>query len=79
MAAFGTPVYSPVDGTMDYSEWGHTVNKSGNETSYTVSIKMDGYITIDGKSVNRFFLTHMSGIRYRCNSSNCSRRVKWEN
>lgn len=76
MAAFGTPVYSPVDGTMDYSEWGHTVNKSGNETSYTVSIKMDGYITIDGKSVNRFFLTHMSGIRYRCNSSNCSRRVK---
>ena len=76
MASFGTPVYSPVNGTMDYSEWGHTVNKSGNETSYTVSIKMDGYITIDGKKVNRFFLTHMSGIRYRCNSGSCNRRVK---
>ena len=56
---------TPVNGTLDYSEWGHTSNKSGNETSYTVSIKMDDYITIDGKSVNRIFLTHMSGIRYR--------------
>ena len=67
---------TPVNGTLDYSEWGHTSNKSGNETSYTVSIKMDDYITIDGKSVNRIFLTHMSGIRYRCNQGSCSRRVK---
>ena len=67
---------TPVNGTLDYSEWGHTSNKSGNETSYTVSIKMDDYITIDGKSVNRIFLTHMSGIRYRCNQGSCGRIVK---
>ena len=75
MAAFGTPVYSPVNGTILYSEWGHTVNKSGNETSYTVSIKMDGNITIDGKTVDTFFMTHMSGIRYRC-ASPCNKKVK---
>lgn len=75
MASFGTPVYSPVNGVIEYSEWGHTSNKSGNETSYTVGIKMDGYITIDGKRVNKFFLTHMSGIRYRC-SYGCNKKVK---
>lgn len=75
MASFGTPVYSPVNGVIEYSEWGHTVNKSGNETSYTVTIKMDDYITIDGKKVNKFFMTHMSGIRYRC-SWGCNKRVK---
>ena len=74
-AYFGTPVYSPVNGVIEYSEWGHTRNKSGNETSYTVTIKMDGYITIDGKRVNKFFMTHMSGIRYRC-SYGCNKRVK---
>ncbi len=76
MASFGTPVYSPVDGTLLYSEWGHTVNKSGNETAYTVTIKMDGSITIDGKTVDTFFLTHMSGIRYRCSWGGCNRTVK---
>lgn len=74
-AYFGTPVYSPVNGVIEYSEWGHTRNRSGNETSYTVTIKMDGYITIDGKRVNKFFMTHMSGIRYRC-SYGCNKRVK---
>lgn len=74
-AYFGTPVYSPVNGVIEYSEWGHTSNKSGNETSYTVTIKMDGYITIDGKRVNKFFMTHMSGIRYRCGYG-CNKRVK---
>ncbi len=75
MASFGTPVYSPVDGVIVYSEWGHTVNKSGNETSYTVTIKSDNYFTIAGKKVNKFFMTHMSGIVYRC-SSGCNKKIK---
>ena len=76
MASFGTPVYSPVDGQLEYSEWGHTSNKSGTETAYTVSIKTDDYITFEGQKGNRFFLTHMSGIRYRCSYGNCNRKVK---
>lgn len=74
MAVFGTPIYSPVDGTLQYSEWGHTGNKGWDETAYSASIVMDRPVTVNGKSIGQIFLTHMSGIRYRC--SNCSIKVK---
>ena len=74
MAVFGTPIYSPVDGTLQYSEWGHTGNKGWDETAYSASIVMDRPVTFNGKSIGQIFLTHMSGIRYRCNP--CNIKVK---
>ena len=74
MAVFGTPIYSPVDGTLQYSEWGHTGNKGWDETAYSASIVMDRPVTFNGKSIGQIFLTHMSGIRYRCSS--CNIKVK---
>ena len=74
MAVFGTPIYSPVDGTLQYSEWGHTGNKGWDETAYSASIVMDRPVTFNNKSIGQIFLTHMSGIRYRCSS--CNIKVK---
>ena len=74
MAVFGTPIYSPVDGTLQYSEWGHTGNKGWDETAYSASIVMDRPVTFNNKSIGQIFLTHMSGIRYRCNP--CNIKVK---
>jgi len=76
MAVFGTPIYSPADATMAYSEWGHTVNKGSDETAYTVGLVLDKPVTISGVKVKEIFLTHMSGIRYRCSSGKCNRTVK---
>lgn len=77
MAKFGEPIYSPVDGTLMYSEWGHTSNKGGDETAYSVGIKLPKAVTVQGVSVDTVFLTHLSGIIYRCgSSSSCNRTVK---
>ena len=76
MANFGTPIYSPVDGTMMYSEWGHTTNKGWDETAYTVSIKMSTPTTINGTTIDTVFMTHMSGIVYRCPQSACHKTIK---
>lgn len=76
MSKVGYPVYSPVDGTLVYSEWGHTVNNGGDESAYTASIRMNNPVTINGKKIQNIFLTHMSGIRYRCSSNRCNRTVK---
>ena len=76
MAVFGTPIYSPVDGSLMYSEWGHTVNRGGDETAYTVSINLSDPITINGKKIATVFMTHMSGIRYRCATGACNRNIK---
>lgn len=75
MAPFGSPVYSPVDGTIIYSTWGHTGNKAGTESAYTVSIKMNKTVNYDGKQLGQIFMTHLSGIIYRCESS-CGISVK---
>ena len=77
VSKFGTPVYSPVDGTLVYSEWGHTVNKGFDETSYSITIKPNKTVKYKKVKINEIFLTHLSGIRYRCNSiKNCKRKVK---
>lgn len=76
-AYFGTPVYSPVEGTLMYSTWGHTSNMGGDETSYSVKIKLSKPVTVQGLKVDRIFMTHFSGIVYRCNSiSACNRTIK---
>ncbi|MBQ6841228.1 MAG: M23 family metallopeptidase [Bacilli bacterium] len=76
MATVGTPIYAPVDGILEYSEWGHTVNRGGDETAYTVSIKLSNPITVQGKTITNVFMTHMSGIVYRCARGTCNRTVQ---
>ena len=75
-AEFGTPVYSPVDGVMIYSEWGHTMNKDTDESSYSISIRVSNPIKYNGVLLDTIYLTHMSGIRYRCDDGKCNRKVK---
>lgn len=75
MAPIGSPVYSPVDGTIQYSTWGHTVNRGGDETAYSISIFLDRPIKYENITIGQVFLTHMSGIRYRCDK-NCTQKVK---
>ena len=76
MANFGTPVYSPVDGVMIYSEWGHTPNKGWDETSYTVSIRMSNPTRINKTNIDTIFMTHLSGIVSRCPYGTCNKPVK---
>jgi len=76
MSKIGEPIYSPVDGTLIYMEWGHTVNKGSDETAYSATIYPDNPITLGGGKINRVFLTHMSGIVSRCPSGSCSKKIK---
>lgn len=76
MADFGTPIYSPVDGTLVYSEWGHTSNKGSDETAYSVTITPDKVVSYGGIKIDEIFMTHMSGIRYRCEWGKCNKKVK---
>lgn len=76
ISPIGKPVYSPVNGTLVYSEWGHTRNKGTVETSYTVTIAMDAPATVNGKQVSSIFLTHLSGITNRCARGECNKKVK---
>ncbi len=75
-APFGTPVYSPADGKMEYSEWGHTKNTGSDETAYTIFMTLDKPVTVAGYKVKYLFLTHMAGIRYRCPKGKCNQSVK---
>lgn len=76
MATFGTPVYSPVDGTLLDSEWGGTINRGSDETAYSITIKPNNVVKYGGTSINEIFFTHMSGIRYRCSWGKCNRKIK---
>ena len=74
---FGTPVYSPADGKIEYSTWGHTGNRYGGESAYSVSIVLNEPINItlnDGSpfTITKVFLTHLSGLIYKCSSCNIS-------
>jgi len=76
MATVGTPIYSPADAKLVYSEWGHTVNRGGDETAYSVGLELVSPVVVGGKRISNIFLTHMSGIRYRCSSGNCNKMVR---
>lgn len=76
MSDFGTPIYSPVDAILEYSTWGHTVNKGSDETAYSVTLTLEKPVKYAGVNIDTIFLTHMSGIRYRCEWGKCNRKVK---
>lgn len=76
MAKFGTPIYSPVDAILVYSTWGNTVNTGSDETAYSVTLKLEKPVKFAGVSIGHIFMTHMSGIRYRCEWGQCNKKVK---
>lgn len=63
-APIGTPVYAVANGTIQYSEWGHTVNKGSHETAYSVKIKLDKPFTRNGVKYICAYYTHMSKLVY---------------
>ena len=76
MADFGEPIYSPVDAILVYSTWGHTTNRGSDETAYSVTLELEKPVKFKGVSIGHIFMTHMSGIRYRCEWGECNRKVK---
>ena len=79
MADFGTPIYSPVDGLIEFSSWGDTPNKGCDETAYTITIRLNEPIALNGKntdSIDSIFLGHLSGIRYRVDPGTQSIQIK---
>lgn len=78
-AEFGTPIYSPVDGEIVFSSWGGTKNKGADETAYSVTIKFDEAVSVNGsktEKVDEAFLTHLSGIRYRVDEGEETIKIK---
>ncbi|MBX3226595.1 MAG: hypothetical protein KF837_04750 [Labilithrix sp.] len=56
-------VYAIAAGTLDYSEWGHTLWKSGKDTPYSVRIALDAPIPWgDGHRITHVYYTHLSKV-----------------
>lgn len=56
-------VYALAAGTLDYSEWGHTLWKSGKDTPYSIRLALDAPITWgDGHRITHVYYTHLSKV-----------------
>ena len=65
----GDPIVSPVDGTLEYAEQGHTSwtedsdpNKPGYQPQHSFRIKLDKPFQYGGKTVNFVYGTHLSEL-----------------
>lgn len=56
------PVYAIAAGTLDYSEWGHTLWKGKGDTPYSIRIKLDEPIPYKGHRVTHVYYTHLSKV-----------------
>lgn len=56
------PVYAMADGTLDYSEWGHTLWKGKGDTPFSVRIRLDAPIPWRGRKVTHVYYTHLSAV-----------------
>lgn len=56
------PVYAMADGTLDYSEWGHTLWKGKGDTPFSVRIHLDSPIAWKGRRVTHVYYTHLSAV-----------------
>jgi len=64
------PVYALAAGTLDYSEWGHTLWKSGKDTPYSVRLALDSPIAFEGRGeaagakryITHVYYTHLSSV-----------------
>jgi len=66
----GDPIVSPVSGTLEYAEAGHTTQanqdsdptKPGKQPQYSFRIKLDKPVTINGKTVRFVYGTHLASL-----------------
>jgi len=66
----GDPIVSPVSGTLEYAEQGHTAqanqdsdpNTPGFQPQHSFRIKLDKPFTFKGKTVNFVYGTHLSSL-----------------
>ena len=66
----GDPIVSPVDGTLEYAEEGHSAQanqdsdptKPGFQPQHSFRIKLDKPFTYQGKTVNFVYGTHLSSL-----------------
>lgn len=56
------PVYAIASGTLDYSELGHVLQRSPNDTQNSVRITLDAPFTIQGKLITHVYYTHLSEL-----------------
>ena len=81
-APFGTPVYAPCDGTIRYSEYGHTpwgrtkFGSKRDDTPYSIGIDMNTPINYANKTISYIFLTHLSRLVYDVPSGSGGKSVK---
>lgn len=59
-------VYALAAGTLDYSEWGHTLWKSGKDTPYSVRLALDTPIDFESRGtkqkITHVYYTHLSKV-----------------
>ncbi len=55
-------VYAIAAGTLDYSEWGHTVWTRGRDTPYSVRLALDEPIPWGGRRITHVYYTHLSKV-----------------
>lgn len=56
------PVHALGDGTLDYSEWGHTRWTGKGDTAYSVRLKLEPPIPWKGRRITHVYYTHLSAV-----------------
>ncbi len=56
------PVHAIADGTLEYSEWGHTRWRGPGDTPWSVRLRIDAPIQIGAHRVTHVYYTHLSAV-----------------
>lgn len=58
------PVYAIAAGTLDYSEWGHTLWTGPTDTANCVRFKLDTPVPWKGRQITHVYYAHLSELEY---------------
>lgn len=58
------PVYAIAAGTLDYSEWGHTLWIGPKDTAYCIRFQLDTPIPWKGRQITHVYYAHLSELEY---------------
>lgn len=56
------PVHALGDGTLEYSEWGHTRWTGKGDTAYSIRLRLEPPIPWKGRKVTHVYYTHLSAV-----------------
>ncbi len=56
------PVHALGDGTLDYSEWGHTRWTGKGDTAYSIRLELQPPIPWKGRKITHVYYTHLSAV-----------------